>query len=106
MVIKQQTKPHPLSRPFKDNSITYLYNLLRKVSAFILVLLPCSGGAEGEVGVGGGDCRPGPNVYGRPYWCSRNTFASEIAAPAAASPFLRHCYHVVYIGQYLCLFII
>ena len=31
-----------------------------------------------------GYCRPGPNIYGRPYWCSRNTFASEIAAPVWA----------------------
>ena len=29
----------------------------------------------------GGITRPGPNIYGRPYWCSRNIFASEIATP-------------------------
>ena len=23
----------------------------------------------------------GPNIYGRHYWCSRNTFANEIATP-------------------------
>ena len=33
-----------------------------------------------------GYCRPGPNIYGRPYWCSRNTFASEIAAPVKMPP--------------------
>ena len=33
-----------------------------------------------------GYCRPGPNIYGRPYWCSRNTFASEIATPVKVSP--------------------
>ena len=37
-----------------------------------------------------GYCRPGPNIYGRPYWCSRNTYASAIAAPVkvpAAAPY-------------------
>ena len=35
-----------------------------------------------------GYCRPGPNIYiyGRPYWYSRNTFASEIAAPVKVRP--------------------
>ena len=33
-----------------------------------------------------GYCRPGPNIYGRPYWCSRNTFAIEIAAPVKVTP--------------------
>ena len=42
-------------------------------------------------GAGGGEyCHPGPNIYGRPYWCSRNTFAREIAAPSSP-PLLRHC---------------
>ena len=37
---------------------------------------------------GGGEvyCRQGPNIYGRPFWCSRNTFASEIVAPVKAAP--------------------
>ena len=35
---------------------------------------------------GGGYCRPGTNKYGRPYWCSRNTYVSEIAAPVKAPP--------------------
>ena len=30
---------------------------------------------------------PGSNIYGRPYWCSRNTFASEIAAPSPTPPY-------------------
>ena len=36
--------------------------------------------------------RPGPNTYGRPYWCSRNTFESEIAAivKVPPAPLLRH----------------
>ena len=25
------------------------------------------------------------NIYGRPYWCSKNTFPSEIAAPSLCS---------------------
>ena len=33
-----------------------------------------------------GYCRLGPNIYGRPCWCSRNTFASEIAAPVKVPP--------------------
>ena len=33
-----------------------------------------------------GYCRPRPNIYGRPCWCSRNTFASEIAAPVNGTP--------------------
>ena len=28
-----------------------------------------------------GYCRPGPNIYGRPYWCSRNTFAARNCRP-------------------------
>ena len=27
-----------------------------------------------------------PNIYGRLYWCSRNAFASEIAAPEKVPP--------------------
>ena len=33
-----------------------------------------------------GYCRPGPNIYRRPYWCSRNTFANEIAAHVKVPP--------------------
>ena len=31
-------------------------------------------------------CRPRTNIYGRPYWCSRNTFQLEIYVPIKASP--------------------
>ena len=31
-------------------------------------------------------CRPGPNIYERPYWCSRNTFVSEIATTHPPPP--------------------
>ena len=37
-----------------------------------------------------GFCRPGPNrpIYGRPYWCSRNTFAiRNCPPPPRPSPF-------------------
>ena len=50
-----------------------------------------------------GYCCPGPNIYiyGRPYWCSRNTFASEVYPPPPpyrcrplVSPLLCHCNYV------------
>ena len=28
-----------------------------------------------------GYCHPGPNIYGHPYWCSRNTFAAQTCPP-------------------------
>ena len=39
--------------------------------------------------------RPGPNIYGRGYWYSRNTFASVIATNSPLTPsLLRHCWKV------------
>ena len=36
-------------------------------------------------GGAGGYCRPGRNIYGRPYWCSRNTFAARNCRPCTGA---------------------
>ena len=48
-----------------------------------IFLVPASAQHSGGVG---GICRPEPNIYWRPYWCSRNALANEIAAPEKVPP--------------------